>query len=318
MRPRSSTHRDDAIDWALTTDGPVTLAEAEARLVRSHPKLARALLTSHRKRKRANRARTTSNRNPGHRKAPADPVRPGVWGQSWGHWGVRRRALWIVLLLLPVIAVLYVPSRHARSAASADLFFDVTFVTYLAAALLQAALLVGWLVRALAWEMTRFLSAWLTVAMVFVLPLLLVTVGTLRRSDDWLLHTIPFPLAAGLAAANLWTTFSGRTRRLHDVADVAWFQHLLRDPEPMDTTGPRGPARELRRTIRRLSTAEQQTLAQRCGTLLQILHQRGLISSETAERAVEAPLGRWHHLDGDASGLRPDSELVAPDSLRQV
>lgn len=273
---------DPALRWARTTPGPVTLGEAQARLVRSNPLLAQAVVASARKRRP--RARDQA-------------VAPGARKGGWQRWGVRRRALWVVLLLLPVLAVFTVPSRHSRSPESAQLFFDVTFGTYVAAAALQAVLLVAWVLRPLLWEATRVLSAWITLAMVFVVPLLLLTVGALRGSENWLQHTIPVPIASLLAAANLGAAFSDRTRRHHEVQDLAWFEALLDVPEAADRDRPRSPARELRRTIRRLPESSQERLAKRCARVLEILDERGLVSGVDAAQAAATPLGRWHDLD---------------------
>lgn len=272
---RTERRSEELLDWARTVSGPVPLGEVEARIIRADRRLEKAV----------------------HAKAPAstrDPApRPA-------------RCVWRALLaVLPAVPLLFAPSKHrwTHTVEYAERFGVATAVCFSVVAIVQFVLLAIWLVRPLHADMTRLLSALATLAMGAILPALLLMAGIIATPETWdrLAATVilPFLVAIGLAAANMSVTCSRRSMQHREAGFVAEMRRMLsQDPDTEGTgTGPRGTVRELRRVIRRLPDADQDTLRSRCDRVLGQLRSRGLITPSTEEAARARPLGSWHVLD---------------------
>lgn len=229
---------------------------------------------------------------------PATPTTRERWRDALRE--LRRAGLFVVLFI-PVLPMLFPPGgRYGGVSEPAALrFFEVTFASYLLVCAIQLTLLVAWVLRPLRWEWTRLLSAGITLLMLLCVPwwMLMGTVEVPPRI--WGPQLIPFGLAMPLAAANLWAWKSERSQRLRRLESIAEMRTMLReDPDPEGAEdGPRGPVRELRRTIRRLPKKDQLALERHRSDVLGVLETRGLITPRIAEQAGDLPLGRWHALD---------------------
>lgn len=278
MKQSSNAGGDRAIRWARTTHGPITFGEIDARLVHADSRLARAVHDS--------LAKHTDGGLP-------DPPPMGPRG-----WGNRRLGLWALLVLLPTAALFALPSRHTRTSAAAERFFNVTYYSFLAVDVMLLLLFAAWLVNPVRWFGTRLTLSLVTLSMLLTLPLPILVLAALDGIDDWLVRSTPLLVSTALVAANLWATFSARTRTADEVAAVDWLMVVLRhDPDEADASGARGPVRELRHVVRRLSAADRSDLDRRRSRVLAILRERDLVSATDARQAAALPLGCWHELD---------------------
>ncbi|MCT1384700.1 hypothetical protein M4D54_03480 [Brachybacterium sp. p3-SID1565] len=289
-RAQPPSHRAP-VTWALTADCPLRLGEAEARIVLQDRSLVRAVRFGGEKLRAEHEGRT------------ADPER-------WRRRGGSPRWVPIVLLLL-VLAIPLQSSPIGRfapyaGAEAAPGFLILLGASYALVSLLHLGLLLRWVRNPLRSAGTRLVSSLLTLVMLLVLPWFAVPAAVMAPPVVAALGLIPFALAMGLAALNLWAARSERTNAegvraaIDEVGTLLW-EDTAAARRRAGAADVRGAAGELRRTLRRLPEAERHALESTCAAVLDALEQRGAVSAELVARARTTPLGRWHELDGAAA-----------------
>lgn len=282
-RRRAREQLDDVTGWARTAESPLTLAEAESRLVRRDRHLSSAVLDARRD----------------------DETEPPFL-HPWLRGGLRplRWALWAALIVLPSWPLLLVPRSTGSSSPAVldqltDRFLAAVEVTSLLVIAVQLVLLLAWAVRPAKAHVVRLVSA---VSVVLVLPLVLfsgVFLALRGGTGDWGIPASLTVAAAALAIGNLVAVTSRRSLEHAHTRDLQRIQRALAEDDGghRQHTAPRGPVTALGRAVALLGEREQKALRRNGARVLSALEDRGAITPDTARAAAGLPLGRWHELD---------------------
>ncbi|MGO1225704.1 hypothetical protein ACT3SY_07430 [Brachybacterium sp. AOP42-E1-35] len=282
-RRRAREQLDDVAEWARTAEGPLTVAEAEARLVRRDRHLTSTVLDT---------------RRHGETETPFlhPRLRAGLKPLRW--------ALWAALIALPSLPLLLIP-RHTGSSSPAVLdhrtgrFLEALEVTSLLVIAVQLVLLLAWAVWPARAHVVRLISA---VAVLLVFPLVLFSglfLAIRGGTGDWGSPASLNIAAAALAIGNLLAVTSLRSLEHAHARDLQRIQHALTEDTEwrQQHSGPRGPVAALGWAVALLEEREQNALRRNGDRVLRALEDRGEIAPETTRAAAEMPLGRWHELD---------------------
>ncbi|MGA4669104.1 hypothetical protein ACPCG0_04770 [Propionibacteriaceae bacterium Y1923] len=189
--------RRDPVAGALAAEGPLRLAEAEARLVLQDRSLVRVVRLGGEK-LRAERGGRAPDPEQWRRRG-----RPPRWSAIVGL---------LVVLLAPLLSAPFSRWFPYADAGAARRFFLLLGASYAVVCLLQLELLVRWVRDPLGWAGTRLVASLLVLLMLVVLPWFVVPALAMVPGKVAVLGVVPFTLAMVLAAANLWAVGSERTR----------------------------------------------------------------------------------------------------------
>lgn len=291
---RSSSHAA-CVAWAraLPDDAEVSLFDVQARLILEDRRLLEAV---------------TRQTVVHHRTEPETDDR------LQSRWRRRAAALWSQLTLvivlavtaLPLLGVVLLPSRRTPDRVERirlEMLTDFVTIAFTFTAILYLLLLAIWAVRPLALHGSCLRVAHVVttiIAAVIYAPyfgLAFLLSGGQRGGWPLLIMTI----TAALAYLNLMTVGTSRSDRQAVASGVRQVARILREDPDLsgDLEDVRGPARELRRVLRRVPEEDREALERCRDSVMDVLAARGMVDADRVGRVRALPFEQMHDAAGE-------------------